>query len=76
MNILKTPITICFLIVAIFLGITRISVAQDQVQFLHSIPTEGNSWVIDDIDKNKSIIKKGGIKNWSENVNHVYGGKK
>ncbi len=31
-----------------------------------SIPTEGNSWVIGNREMNKQIIKKGGIKNWTE----------
>ncbi len=30
-----------------------------------SIPTEGNSWVVDNLERTKHIVKKGGIQNWS-----------
>ncbi|NQU51174.1 MAG: DUF3472 domain-containing protein [Bacteroidetes bacterium] len=36
-----------------------------------SIPTEGNSWVVDDTEKSKQIVKKGGIRNWSENETKI-----
>lgn len=35
------------------------------------IPTEGNSWVIDDLEKNEQIIKSGGIKNWKGNKTRI-----
>src|SRR5680860_1094974 len=35
------------------------------------IPIEGNSWVIDDLEKNEEIIKSGGIKNWKGNETQI-----
>lgn len=35
------------------------------------IPTEGNSWVIDDLVKNEQTIKSGGIKNWKGNKTRI-----
>ncbi len=37
----------------------------EKYQYSISIPTEGNSWILNDLDKNEELIKKGGIKNWS-----------
>lgn len=36
----------------------------DELQFSLSIPTEGNSWVVDNHDKNSELIGENGIKNW------------
>jgi hypothetical protein len=44
---------------------------ETDVKFTDTIPTEGNSWVIDDLEKNKQIIKKGGIRNWSEKETRI-----
>jgi hypothetical protein len=38
----------------------------EKLQFIYSIPAEGNSWVINDWNKNGELIGKGGIKNWNE----------
>jgi hypothetical protein len=38
----------------------------EKLQLSISIPTEGNSWVINDWNKNSELIVKGGIKNWKE----------
>jgi hypothetical protein len=38
----------------------------EKLQLSISIPTEGNSWVINDWNKNSELIGKGGIKNWKE----------
>jgi len=40
-------------------------IEQEKLHFSFSIPTEGNSWVIRDVDKNEELIKEGGIKNWN-----------
>jgi len=40
----------------------------EELQFSLSVPTEGNSWAVDALEKNKELIGKGGIKNWSESV--------
>jgi hypothetical protein len=64
--------------VAIVVGISTSCVANAEIDtnegnldFEISIPTEGNSWVVDDLTKNKKIIKNGGIKNWSENETRI-----
>jgi len=38
----------------------------EKLQFVYSIPAEGNSWVINDWNKNGELIGKGGVKNWNE----------
>jgi hypothetical protein len=38
----------------------------EKLQLSISIPAEGNSWVINDWNKNSELIGKGGIKNWKE----------
>ena len=38
----------------------------EKLRFTSSIPAEGNSWVINDWNKNSELIGKGGIKNWNE----------
>ena len=47
---------------------------KEENQFAVSIPTEGNSWVINHLEENEKIIKEGGIKNWnnSENIIRTY----
>ena len=36
-----------------------------------SIPTEGNSWVVGDMEKSRQLIKKGGIQNWTEKKTRI-----
>ncbi|HSO87679.1 MAG TPA: DUF5077 domain-containing protein, partial [Draconibacterium sp.] len=38
----------------------------EKLRFTSSIPAEGNSWAINDWNKNSELIGKGGIKNWNE----------
>jgi hypothetical protein len=47
-------------------GISSEQIENAKLPFTISIPTEGNCWVINDLDKNQELIKKGGIKNWTE----------
>ena len=46
-------------------------IQKEEGDFHLSIPTEGNSWVINDFTKNRQIIKKGGIKNWIETETRI-----
>ena len=41
-------------------------IGNEKFNYSISIPTEGNSWILDDLDKNEELIKKGGIKNWKD----------
>lgn len=52
-------------------GIKEFNKGNENLDFIISIPTEGNSWVVDDLTKNRKIIKKGGIQNWSENETRI-----
>ena len=47
------------------------TIRKGKTNFHHSIPTEGNSWVINDISKNRQLVKKGGIKNWAETETQI-----
>lgn len=40
--------------------------AQSDSEYSYTIPTEGNSWTVNGIEETKEIVKKGGIKNWTE----------
>lgn len=60
----KTSVFLIFLIAVFFLNHNL--VAQDRIDYSITIPTEGNSWVVNNLEQNKKIIKKGGIKNWKE----------
>lgn len=65
----QTPKNICTLILfSLFYLYTSCSGGEDseELQFYLTIPTEGNSWVVDALEKNEELIGKGGIKNWSE----------
>ncbi len=37
-----------------------------KISFEYSVPTRGNSWVINAVDKNSEVIQNEGIKNWSD----------
>ena len=67
---MKTKIQIVIsLFVAILLAGTIIScqpIKKSKTDLKISIPTEGNSWVVDNLEETKQIVKKGGIKNWSQ----------
>lgn len=45
--------------------ITEFNNGKDDLDFKISIPTEGNSWVVDDLAKNKELVQKGGITKWT-----------
>lgn len=38
----------------------------EELNFSHSIPAYGNSWVVENVNKNKQVIQDKGIVNWSE----------
>ena len=60
-----------FLILTFLIFITTTSfktnnqIEKEKLQFSISIPTEGNSWIINDLEQNEELVTKGGIKNWS-----------
>ncbi len=37
-----------------------------KLQFKFVVPTRGNSWVVNDLDKNKQLIGDKGIANWTD----------
>jgi hypothetical protein len=41
-------------------------IENEKLQLSISIPTEGNSWVVNDRNKNSELIGKRGIKNWNQ----------
>ncbi len=41
-------------------------IENEKLRFTCSIPVEGNSWVVNNWNKNNELIGKGGIKNWKE----------
>ena len=60
-------IILMFSVILLVILMVKCQAVQETKIDLHlSIPTEGNSWVVDDFAKNSELIKKGGIKNWSE----------
>jgi len=60
----KNPIKIVILSIVYFFTSCTSTDELDKLQFSLSIPTEGNSWVVDDQDKNRMLIGENGIKNW------------
>ncbi len=66
MDQISTWFLFCALIIA---GCTKAHKSEnDNLQFSQSIPTVGNSWVLDDIELSKKIIGKDGIKNWASDA--------
>ena len=54
-------------LLVLFLLVTSCNPTRDiKTDLTISIPTEGNSWAINSLEKNHQIIKKGGIKNWTD----------
>ena len=47
---------------------------KEEIPYTVAIPTEGNSWITNHLDKNEKIINNGGIKNWdnSETIIRTY----
>ncbi|MEN8116225.1 MAG: DUF3472 domain-containing protein [Bacteroidota bacterium] len=52
------------IVLAILTGCAELK--SDELQFSTSIPAEANSWVVDNLNKNKELIGKGGIQNWTD----------
>jgi hypothetical protein len=70
---MNTTIKIAFFILGIVLPdlfqLSYVNAEPIENEKLHlsvSIPTEGNSWVINDWNKNSELVGKGGIKNWNQ----------
>jgi hypothetical protein len=65
---LRIQILLTFFVALLLMNIVALSqtIQKDEGDFHLSIPTEANSWVINDVAKNRQIIKKDGIKNWAE----------
>jgi hypothetical protein len=70
---MNTNIRIAFFILGILiLNLFQLScvnaepIENEKLQLSISIPTEGNSWVINDWNKNSELVGKGGIKNWNQ----------
>ncbi len=60
-------INFCILVV-LFLSTACLNSGEEMntdLQFVFSIPTAGNSWVLDDLDKNRDLISEEGIENWT-----------
>jgi hypothetical protein len=60
----KNPLTIVILSIVYFFTSCTDTEELDKLQFSLSIPTEGNSWVVDDYNKNRTLVGENGIKNW------------
>ncbi len=43
----------------------------EKLTFSHRIPAYGNSWVVDDISKNRLIMKQEGITNWNDSETKI-----
>ena len=70
---MNTNIRIAFFILGILiLNLFQLScvnaepIENEKLQLSISIPTEGNSWVVYDWNKNSELVGKGGIKNWNQ----------
>lgn len=70
---MNTNIRIAFFILGILiLNLFQLScvnaepIENEKLQLSISIPTEGNSWVVNDWNKNSELVGKGGIKNWNQ----------
>lgn len=62
------------LLFSIFLmstGATSQTDQKSEIDLNISIPTEGNSWVTNSLEKNRQLIKKGGIQDWSEKEDRI-----
>ena len=49
-----------------FIGQVHGYTANDEQHLTVSIPTKGNSWLINDISKTRSVITSDGVENWSD----------
>ncbi|MCG2588851.1 DUF3472 domain-containing protein [Rhodohalobacter sulfatireducens] len=67
----KNPLTIVILSIVYFFTSCTGTDELDKLQFSLSIPTEGNSWVVDDQDKNRTLIGENGIKNWVDKETRI-----
>jgi len=53
---------------------TLVSATAEQsqkLQFKYAVPTHGNSWVVNDLDKNKQLIGDKGITHWTDNSTRI-----
>ena len=55
------------MILFIFFACRKNEAQTEDYNFSVSIPTRGNSWVVNNIDKNRQIIGNDGINNWTDN---------
>ena len=55
------------LVLIIFFACQKNEAQTEDYNFSVSIPTRGNSWVVDNIGKNREIIGNDGIHNWTDN---------
>jgi len=70
-QIRNKPLKLSLLLIVLLLYSCSGSDGIQELNFSLSIPTEGNSWVQDDLEKNSQLIGKGGIKNWSEKESKI-----
>ena len=42
-----------------------------ELQFRFAVPTRGNSWVLNNLDKNKQLIGDNGITNWTDDSSRI-----
>ena len=66
MGILGFSTTYFGILSFLFFGLGHNEIVTDGPQQPISIPTEGNSWVINDLNKTASVISPNGIDNWSD----------
>lgn len=67
----KNPLTIVILSIICFFTSCTGTGELDKLQFSLSIPTEGNSWVVDNHDKNRALIGENGIQNWVDKETRI-----
>jgi len=63
-----------FLVFVGFSCNTLVSATAEQnqkLQFTNAVPTRGNSWVVNDLDKNKQLIGDNGISNWTDSSTRI-----
>ncbi|HKI89491.1 MAG TPA: DUF5077 domain-containing protein, partial [Draconibacterium sp.] len=68
-----------FLLSSLFMVVTascntldsEITGQNQKLQFEYVVPTRGNSWVVNDLDKNKQLIGDKGITNWTDSSTKI-----
>jgi len=69
-----------FLLSSLFMVVTascntldsEITGQNQKLQFEYVVPTRGNSWVVNDLDKNKQLIGDKGITNWTDSSTKIH----